>query len=154
MLYEVITDSAPPAEGSGAPTAADLAEWKARQPLVGIPFLLDSSGTIRLPADNPGDEEIRRFYWRYLRVFGSEETIPVYRNIAAEYESSIVTARAEGLAYGASPSAADKLSAAEELSEESGAPAVSGSLAASGAPAPAQAPAAAPTSERSSYNFV
>lgn len=98
-LPDSLGEDAPPGEGSDSPTAAELAEWKDRQPLVGIPFLLDSSGAIRLPEDNPEDEEIRRFYWRYLRVFGNQESIPVYRNIAAEYESSIVMGQAEKTAY-------------------------------------------------------
>ncbi len=86
--------NAPRSETSGKPTARELADWKRRDPLVGIPFLLDASGSIVFPKrDGAGaEEETRLFYWRYMNVFGNVERIPVYRNIATEYESSIVDA--------------------------------------------------------------
>ncbi len=85
--------SAPRAGTTGRPTGQELAEWKKRETLVGTPFLLDASGSIVYPDPKragPADEKTRLFYWRYLNVFGNAERIPVYRNIAAEYESSIV----------------------------------------------------------------
>lgn len=72
------------------PTAAELEAWKARNPLVGVPFLLDSSLSIAYPDPSEASEENRLFYWRYLNVFGNVEPIPVYKNIASEYEASIV----------------------------------------------------------------
>lgn len=97
-LPESLGAGAPGAGTAGKPTARELAAWKERDPLVGIPFLLDASGSIVYPAANglsgkPRDgaaEETRRFNWRYMNVFSNAEPIPVYRNIAAEYESSIV----------------------------------------------------------------
>ncbi len=97
-LPESLGAGAPGAGTAGKPAARELAAWKERDPLVGIPFLLDASGSIVYPAANgvsgkPGDgadEETRRFNWRYMNVFSNAEPIPVYRNIAAEYESSIV----------------------------------------------------------------
>lgn len=93
--------TAPGAGTTGRPSAAELARWRERDPLVGIPFLLDSSGSIVYPdASRSGklDEETRLFYWRYLNVFGNVERIPVYRNIAAEYEASIVESGERGWA--------------------------------------------------------
>lgn len=84
------------APGSGTverPAGSELAAWKDRNPLVGMPFILDAQGSIVYPdakRTDVSDEETRLFYWRYLNVFGNQERIPVYRNIALEYESSIV----------------------------------------------------------------
>ncbi len=92
-LPAYLGESAPGRNSDRRPRAAELADWKEREPLVGIPFLLDSAGSIVYPeAAKAGqsDDETRRFYWRYLNVFGNQEPIPVYRNIAEEYESSIV----------------------------------------------------------------
>jgi signal transduction histidine kinase len=97
-LPDSLGAGAPRAGTAGRPTARELAAWKERDPLVGIPFLLDASGSIVYPAANavsgkPGDVadgETRKFNWRYMNVFSNAEPIPVYRNIAAEYESSIV----------------------------------------------------------------
>lgn len=86
-LPEELRASAPRAGTAGKPTARELADWKKRNPLVGIPFLLDASGSIVYPKPH---EESRLFYWRYLNVFSNAERIPVYRNIASEYETSIV----------------------------------------------------------------
>jgi len=92
-LPAYLGEGAPGRDSDRRPRAAELADWKAREPLVGIPFLLDAEGSILYPeaakAGEP-DDETRRFYWRYLNVFGNQEPIPVYRNIAEEYESSIV----------------------------------------------------------------
>lgn len=90
--------SAPRAGTAGKPTARELEDWKKRDPLVGIPFLLDAAGSIAYPVANGErgkssvDEETRKFNWRYMNVFSNAEPIPVYRNIATEYESSIVNA--------------------------------------------------------------
>lgn len=98
-LPAYLGEGAPGSDSDRRPRAAELADWKAREPLVGIPFLLDAEGSIVYPEsakDGESDDETRRFYWRYLNVFGNQEPIPVYRNIAEEYESSIVSrARAE-----------------------------------------------------------
>jgi len=87
---------------SGKPTALELAAWKKSNSLVGIPFLLDASGSIVYPNQNQTaskaqDEQSRLFYWRYLNVFGNNERIPVYKNIATEYESSIVGTQPNGM---------------------------------------------------------
>lgn len=97
-LPSALGESAPLAGTSGKPTARELAAWKEKDPLVGIPFLLDAKGFIIYPDSNGApngtsgetNEETRLFYWRYMNVFGNAERIPVYRNIAVEYESSIV----------------------------------------------------------------
>ncbi len=84
---------APRAGTAGRPSDRELAEWKEREPLVGIPFLLDGKGAIAYPdarTRGADDEETRLFYWRYLNVFAGAERIPVYRNIASEYEAAIV----------------------------------------------------------------
>ena len=97
-LPDELSESTPRAGTSGKPTALELAAWKKGNPLIGIPFLLDASGSIIYPDSNQleskaKNEETRLFYWRYLNVFGNTERIPVYRNIASEYESSIVAAK-------------------------------------------------------------
>jgi len=109
-LPAALRATAPGTGTSGKPTAVELARWKERDPLVGIPFLLNSSGSIVYPdANRPGklDEETRLFYWRYLNVFGNVEPIPVYRNIAAEYEASIVGSD-DGWLAGRTDSRADR----------------------------------------------
>jgi len=105
-LPSSLGESAPLAGTSGKPTARELAAWKEKDPLVGIPFLLDAKGSIVYPdstgaANGTGtgaNEETRLFYWRYMNVFGNAERIPVYRNIAVEYESSIVDPDSRGIA--------------------------------------------------------
>ena len=105
-LPSALGESAPLAGTSGKPTARELAAWKEKDPLVGIPFLLDAKGSIVYPdsagtANGTGTgatEETRLFYWRYMNVFGNAERIPVYRNIAVEYESSIVEPDSRGIA--------------------------------------------------------
>ena len=97
-LPDTLSAGSPRAGTDGRPTDAELAEWKERVALVGTPFLLDAKGSIAYPdagRAGPSDERTRLFYWRYLNVFGNAERIPVYRNIAAEYESSIVTVEPE-----------------------------------------------------------
>jgi signal transduction histidine kinase len=89
-LPDALHLSAPSSGTSAIPTGAELADWKARDTLVGIPFLVDPKGAIVYPK-----EETKLFYWRYLNVFANEERIPVYRNIATEYETSIVAAKKE-----------------------------------------------------------
>lgn len=89
-LPDALHLSAPSSGTSARPTGAELADWKARDTLVGIPFLVDPKGAIVYPK-----EETKLFYWRYLNVFANEERIPVYRNIATEYETSIVAAKKE-----------------------------------------------------------
>ena len=86
-LPEGLRASAPRGASSGRPTERELAAWKKQNPLVGTPFLLNASGAIVYPTPN---EDSRLFYWRYLNVFSNAERIPVYRNIASEYEASIV----------------------------------------------------------------
>ncbi len=125
-----------PLSGSeGKPTAADLESWKARNPLVGVPFLLDSSLSIAYPDPAGESGENRLFYWRYLNVFGNVEPIPVYRNIASEYESSIV-----GIEVAAEKEPAPPRANASAPAKASP-PAVSRARSESAAPAPATAPA-------------
>lgn len=94
-LPERLGSDAPGSGTAERPTGEELAVWKSRNPVVGMPFLLNEQGSIVYPdatKTDPSDEETRLFYWRYLNVFGNVERIPVYRNIALEYESSIVEA--------------------------------------------------------------
>jgi len=117
-------EGAPGQNSGGRPRAAELAAWKEREPLVGIPFLLDAGGSIVYPeAAKTGspDDETRRFYWRYLNVFGNQEPIPVYRNIAEEYEASIV-----GRASGEALAAPDPATGAWESATAESAPAENG----------------------------
>ena len=92
-LPSLLGASSPPAADSRRPTADELSAWKERDRFVGIPFLLNAEGSIIYPVSSQEEsksEAVRRFFWRYVTVFGSQEPIPVYRNIADEYESSIV----------------------------------------------------------------
>ena len=141
-LPDYLGEGAPGRDTGRRPRPSELAAWKESEPLVGIPFLLDSSGSIVYPeAAKAGqaDDETRRFYWRYLNVFGNQEQIPVYRNIAEEYESSIV----------------GRAAPAEETpswTDETPAEAVESAVPAEASPAPAAelAAPAAPAAMRSS----
>jgi signal transduction histidine kinase len=68
-----------------------LGTWKKDNRLVGIPYSLDPDGTIGFP-DITEDESDQNnlFYWRYLNFFSNKESIPIYRNIAREYEEEIL----------------------------------------------------------------
>ncbi len=125
-LPEELRANAPGAGKPGRPTARELAAWKEREGLVGMPFLLDAAGSIVYPDAKrsvPGDDKTRIFFWRYLNVFGNLEPIPVYRNIAAEYESSIVGSG--DVAFGIASSARAKVSVAESPSVSDSMPAES-----------------------------
>lgn len=154
-LPAFLGSSAPGAESRARPTASELAAWKGRDRLVGIPFLLNAEGAIVHPDSKRAetqDEDTRRFFWRYLNVFASAEPIPVYRNIADEYESSIVKgvadapALAEAPAPAEAPASAQKTASAESTAESSASPAVGQTFSEGPAQADVPAPAEAPTS--------
>jgi len=178
-LPDYLGEGAPGRDSGRRPRPAELAAWKESEPLVGIPFLLDSGGSIVYPEvakAGQADDETRRFYWRYLNVFGNQEPIPVYRNIAEEYESSIVgraapveetpawtdetPASADTMSAPAEPAAAESVMAESAVAKD--APAnmaiepildAAGSvaeLAVPAAPAPAAPAPAAPAAMRSS----
>lgn len=107
-LPDALAATSPRAGSAERPSSAELSDWKSRNPLVGVPFLLDSSLSIAYP-----DEKSGLFHWRYLSVFSGEEQIPVYSNIATEYETSIVAEGTE-TAPSASPSLADGLFAKKQ----------------------------------------
>lgn len=88
------------------PTHRELAQWEESDALVGIPFLINPSGAIDYPA-----KETKLFYWRYLNVFGNVEPIPVYKSIAQEYETSIVSMQQKKI----EPSISESVRAIPEL---------------------------------------
>ena len=148
-----------PLAGSGMrPTSADLEAWKEKDPLVGVPFLLDSSLSIAYPDPAEASEENRLFYWRYLNVFGNVEPIPVYRNIASEYEASIVGTGSAARDTAPPPAAVPKQPAAEDAKKPAAAVADSRAGAESGTAAPAPGPAGgtevAAEKEAARNNFV
>jgi signal transduction histidine kinase len=78
-----------------------LGRWEEDSPLVGLAYLLNEDGSIRIPelADGAGDSPDRTsvFYWRYLNFFSNNEPIPVYRNIAEVYEEEILSRELEAI---------------------------------------------------------
>lgn len=72
----------------------EIIRWKDSVPLAGIPYILDKDRSVLYPdirskeAENKKDADL--FYWRYLNLFSNSEAIPVYRNIAEEYEKEIL----------------------------------------------------------------
>ncbi len=71
-----------------------IEKWKNRNPLVGIPYILNRDNSILYPdiTDKNTDnrDTANLFYWRYLNLFSNRESIPIYRNITEEYEEEIL----------------------------------------------------------------
>ena len=72
----------------------EIIRWKESEPLVGIPYLLVKDGSILYPDIRSSNTNEKKdadlFYWRYLNLFSNKESIPVYKNIAEEYEKEIL----------------------------------------------------------------
>ncbi|MDX9802066.1 MAG: HAMP domain-containing sensor histidine kinase [Spirochaetia bacterium] len=97
QIIQELHDSIPLLDNasSGDPVR-NLIDWKKSNPLVGVPYLLKQDGSIRYPEISdtkmsPEESDAANlFYWRYLNIFSNRESIPIYQNIASEYEKEIL----------------------------------------------------------------
>ena len=120
-ILDELRESAPDDLETGDP-ARVLRQWESADPLVGLAYLLNEDGSIRIPeltadsGENPDSTSL--FYWRYLNFFSNNESIPVYRNIAEVYEQEILSSEPRS---GFSPVAAAPASdeSAKESAKES-----------------------------------
>jgi signal transduction histidine kinase len=79
-----------------------LKNWKTTSPLTGTPYLLNTDGSISFPdISSKNNDEANLFYWRYLNLFSNKESIPVYQNIASEYQEEILDQETETATFDA-----------------------------------------------------
>ena len=122
-IIQELHDSLPDTDGKDS---RELMEnWSKGQPLAGIPYILSDERTIIYPdikSANPDEKKTADlFHWRYLNLFSNSESIPVYKNIAEEYEEKILDAEkereAEKITSAENDTAGDRITSAEKGTE-------------------------------------
>ncbi len=94
QIIQELHDTIP--DGADADAVSGFIKWETANPLAGTSYILNKDGSIHYPdiSDKKMQKEVsdkvNLFYWRYLNLFSNKESIPIYRNIASEYEKEIL----------------------------------------------------------------